>query len=246
VDPTVASALELFAHRVRGALGTDLVGVYLTGSAVTERFRPSTSDVDLFVVCGGPLSPRTCVELDRMHAELILEHPWGASLDVEYAPLSGLRPDGVDGAVSWTRDGGLVPGSTRVASDDILGVRSYGRAILGPLAPTVFPAVDAALFRRQTVEYLRDLLSRPRTRPGARPEVSPAGSPTPPGACTAWPPASWAPSPARWRGGPTGTPLSPTCWVSLTRRCGETRSRAEPAWTRSRSWSGVPRRSSSG
>jgi hypothetical protein len=165
----VASAL--FAHRVHGVLGADLVGLYLTGSAVTDRFQPSTSDLDLFVVCAGPLSPRTCVELDRMHAELVREHPWGARLDVEYTPRTGLRPDGVEGAVSWTRDGGLVQGSTRVASDDILGVRSYGRALLGPPASTVFPAVDAALFRRQTLEYLRDLLSRPQTRPGARPEV---------------------------------------------------------------------------
>jgi hypothetical protein len=174
VDPagaSVSSVLELLARRVRGVLGPDLVGVYLTGSAVTDRFRPSMSDVDVFVVCRGPLSARVCAELDRMHAEILRDHPWGARLDVEYTPRSGLRPDGVDGAVSWTRDGGLGPGSRRVASDDILGVRMNGRAVVGPPASSVFPAVSPEVFRRQTVEYLWDLLSRPRTRPGARPEV---------------------------------------------------------------------------
>ena len=176
MDPDVASfasvvpLVELFARRVGGVLGADLVGVYLTGSSVTDQFRPSTSDVDAFVVSAGPLSDGVCADLDRMHAEILRDHPWGARLDVEYTPRSGLRPDGVDGAVSWSLDGGLVRGSARVASDDIMGVRAHGRAIVGPPASAVFPAVDAELFRRQSIEYLRDLLSRQRTRPGARPD----------------------------------------------------------------------------
>jgi hypothetical protein len=39
VDLIVAEIVELFGRRVRAVFGADLVGVYRTGSAVTDRER---------------------------------------------------------------------------------------------------------------------------------------------------------------------------------------------------------------
>jgi len=70
--------VQLFVSRVRGVLGPDLVGVYLTGSGVVGRPGPAVGGILGLVdpaVRGDPVAGRACVEAFptvARHAEALL------------------------------------------------------------------------------------------------------------------------------------------------------------------------------
>lgn len=62
VHPFLAGLVDIIVARISGLLGSNLVGIYLHGSAVMGRFNPAHSDLDLLVVVHEPLT-RTTKEL---------------------------------------------------------------------------------------------------------------------------------------------------------------------------------------
>lgn len=167
MNSQVTELMDLYAGRLRGLLGDQLIGVYLTGSAVSGEFVPETSDVDVVVVTNDLVIDRAA-DLTRLHESLMRDHPWAHKIEADFAAFEQLRPTGIDGeSMAWIPEAGLVIGPSHAASDDILGVGAHGHAVLGPAPASVFPEVSLELFLAETKEYLLDLTTRPRTRPNA-------------------------------------------------------------------------------
>jgi hypothetical protein len=161
------STLRAFRDGLAAALGDDLVGVYLTGSAVTAAFE-ATSDLDLFVVSRARLSEPQIERLRALHRRLARDAPWGSRLDVEYGGLDQLRPDGIDGTTVFLVPGGELEHGTSVsAADDVYGVREYGVAVHGPPPREVFPPVSRETYVESRQAYLADLVTREERRPDA-------------------------------------------------------------------------------
>jgi hypothetical protein len=55
VDAQVDAYVGAVARTLRAALGADLVGLYLHGSAALRDYHPGRSDIDLLAVCAAPL-----------------------------------------------------------------------------------------------------------------------------------------------------------------------------------------------
>lgn len=82
---------ELVAH-IRAALGSEAIGVYLYGSAVSGGFDPGVSDLDLVVVTGIEVEAIDLARLERMHAEFVERHPdWDDRIEVVYVGQATLR-----------------------------------------------------------------------------------------------------------------------------------------------------------
>lgn len=167
-DPQVAEATRTFAAAVGQALGRLVVGVYVTGSATTDAFDWNSSDIDLFVVLERPPSSTDLAEIEALHARLNERFEWARLLEVDYAGRGQLREYGIDDdVVSRSPKRGLRLGPSAAGADDILGVREFGRALVGPAPASVFPQVSTTAFQASTVAYLDDLFGRPRSRPAA-------------------------------------------------------------------------------
>lgn len=156
------SVVTAYAAALENCLSVgDLVGVYLTGSAVSGEFDEGVSDIDVLTV------HRSCAEqlpgpaLGRLHHDLAMSLEWASRMEVAYLPLPGLRPWGVQGhCLSWSAEG-LRLGPSHAASDDVLAARRHAVVVRGMPTGSVFPEVSEGLFLRQTQEYLSDLLTRP-------------------------------------------------------------------------------------
>lgn len=166
--PEVERITEILTEGLLHVLGETLLGVYLTGSAVTPDFDPSASDIDLFVITTTPISRERAEALSILHERLERHHPWALRLEVQYACREQLHPRGVRGeAPTRGSTRGFEITSSAAGPDDILGVRQFGHAITGPPPNEVFPAVNEDTFLAGTKEYLEDLLTRHVTRPNA-------------------------------------------------------------------------------
>ncbi|MEW1960803.1 nucleotidyltransferase domain-containing protein [Kineococcus sp. NPDC059986] len=156
------AVVTAYAEALRDCVGPDeVVGVYLTGSAVSGEFDESVSDIDVLTVHRslGERLPQRAIE--GLHEELVAVLPWAERLEVAYLPRTGLRAWGVQGqCLSWSA-AGLRLGESHVASDDVLAAHLYAVVVAGLPTREVFPPVSGELFARQTQEYLADLLSRP-------------------------------------------------------------------------------------
>jgi hypothetical protein len=77
-------------------------GLYLTGSAVLDDFRPNTSDIDLVVVTAMPLDKNAIALLERARARLRKLFPW-PSFDELYVTWDELKhePHSACNAVAW-------------------------------------------------------------------------------------------------------------------------------------------------
>jgi hypothetical protein len=160
--------LRAYCAGLQEALGDDLVGVYLTGSAAASDFDPEWSDLDLFVVTRATLTGPQIERLRALHARLARELRWGDRLDVEYGGLDQLQPTGIAGETVFVVPGGELERGTSVsAADDVFGVREWGVALHGPPARDVFPPVSRETYLESRRAYLADLATRDRRRPWA-------------------------------------------------------------------------------
>lgn len=159
---------EALAASLRQRLGDLVVGVYVTGSATTSAWEPSSSDIDAFVVLRRPLTVHELQWLRDLHRELAQKTTHGARLEIEYVPQAQLRSWGIEGdAVSVAPGEELRVGASNTAADDILGAREHGVAVFGPQPDQVFPEVDRETFVQSQKEWLEDLLTRDQLRPDA-------------------------------------------------------------------------------
>jgi Domain of unknown function (DUF4111) len=75
---------------VAGAVGDELIALYLHGSLGLGDFFPPASDVDVLVATAGVLPGRSVDRLRRLHRALRAEGGWAARLEVVYLPVAVL------------------------------------------------------------------------------------------------------------------------------------------------------------
>ncbi len=77
---------------VKAVAGQKLVGMYLYGSAATEGYDPSCSDVDVLTAVATDIDEAEFEDLRTMHDALArTRHKWDDRIEVQYLPLVTLR-----------------------------------------------------------------------------------------------------------------------------------------------------------
>ncbi len=170
-DPALAQTLRAFAEGLRGALGDNLVAVYVTGSLLMGDFAPASSDVDFLVVTSAPPRTGEAERLAALHAELARRWSWGGRLEGGYAARAALRPWGIEGAIAAIEPGEALRTSvpSDYSADNMAALRAYSLTLHGPPAEQVLPPVDRATLDAALREYLAELVERPDAT--ARPET---------------------------------------------------------------------------
>ena len=88
----VAPLIEALLDGVRDALGENLTGVYLSGSLALGGFDPETSDVDVLVVTGRPVSDAEFAALKALHERLpAVGNDFSLDYDVYYIDRGTIR-----------------------------------------------------------------------------------------------------------------------------------------------------------
>jgi hypothetical protein len=139
--------VDAVAERLRQALGTDLVGLYLHGSAALGDYHPARSDIDLLGVCRTPLDAATRgVIAARVSAATL---PCPAAGGLEFSLITWLaardpRPAPAYELHGWDEAGRLRADPGQGDHDLPLHfavARACGVAVLGPPPSEVFRAV---------------------------------------------------------------------------------------------------------
>jgi hypothetical protein len=93
VTPSVVSVLNDFADELRGILGDNFRGMYLTGSLALGDFDPNSSDIDFVVLTEVALSEDVVEALRDMHARFHAgDSPWARKIEAIYVTPEALRP----------------------------------------------------------------------------------------------------------------------------------------------------------
>ncbi len=165
LPPGVEPAVDALLAGFDAALGPDVVGVYLFGSAVAGDFQPGVSDVDLLVVTADDVDDAALRRLAGMHASFASGFPdWADRVDVAYLSAAGLRgfkeresPIVVvspgEGPLRRTR---TLPGW----ATNWHQVREVGVALRGPPPASVVPAMSEADFLRAVRIHLAEMPGR--------------------------------------------------------------------------------------
>jgi 8-oxo-dGTP pyrophosphatase MutT (NUDIX family) len=150
LPPAVETYLEEITERLRDTLGAALTGVYLHGSAVLGDFSQSRSDIDVIAVSARPLSAHEKTWLARRLSQSALPCP-ATSLEfhvVHRDDTAARAAPPFQLHVATSTDGRpdrVVDGSGRPGDPDLVMhfavLHEHGRALLGPPAERVFPAI---------------------------------------------------------------------------------------------------------
>jgi predicted kinase/predicted nucleotidyltransferase len=161
-DPSATTILTDLVAELGATLGSEMIGAYLTGSAVTGGYDRDVSDLDIVVVTSGQLEANDLAALEAMHHRIKTRHPgWDDRLEIVYLAGSTLRSF----RTSHGRLAVMSPGEpfhvrTERADEWLQNwylVREAGIALRGPLASAVIPPIDWAEFVTATARYARHL-----------------------------------------------------------------------------------------
>jgi streptomycin 3"-adenylyltransferase len=166
-----AGQLEIVAHVISGVLGSNMLGMYLYGSAVDGGLRPN-SDLDLFVVTREPLTPdqrrRLTNDLRPFSSRQVRPAEW-RPIELTVVTRSDLDPwvypptmDFQHG--EWMRgdlDAGILPERTPNADLAVLVtmVRASGQPISGPPPSDLLDPPPVEDLRRAMADSLPALLA---------------------------------------------------------------------------------------
>jgi aminoglycoside adenylyltransferase-like protein len=134
-----------------GALGDELVGLYLSGSLALGGFHPPSSDIDVLVATAGVLDGPAVQRLTAVHASLRAAGGWAARLEVVYLPVATLRRYDPSDHTSYpiaASDRGLAlgrQGPTWVL--DRWVAREHGLVVAGPRPSTLIDPVGPQALR---------------------------------------------------------------------------------------------------
>src|SRR5687767_4745299 len=85
---------------IRGALGANLLGLYLWGSYVVGDFDPRISDLDLIAVLAKDADEQEFEALRAMHDDLARKYPaWSGRIEVAYATVPTLDQPAAGGEI---------------------------------------------------------------------------------------------------------------------------------------------------
>jgi hypothetical protein len=171
LPPLVERYLTTLAARVAEALGDNLVGAYLHGSAVLGGFNPDRSDADVLVVVRHGLSAQ---DRDQLAAQLnseALPVP-AAALEMSVVTLASARRPSADPSYEMhvnTLRGRLADGRGRIDPDLLLPfaiVRQSGRLLgSGPPPEEVFAPLPRWRVLTAMAAELEDALSADEAAP---------------------------------------------------------------------------------
>ncbi len=156
--------LATFRAEVRTALGSNLDGLYLLGSVLSDDFQPASSDVDLLVITRRPLSRLEGMRVKRMHRRLARAGAWGRRLEGGYAARARLRSWGIMGRVPAVARGGVdLTAPNDWTAENMMALRQAA-PLLGPPPASVFPVVSRESLDRALSRYLHSIVHhRPRS-----------------------------------------------------------------------------------
>ncbi len=165
---TVETYLEEVTERLKELLGPDLVGVYLHGSIVLGDFSEGRSDVDVVAVSSRSLSPEEKKAIAERLSQGALPCP-ATGLEFHVLCRGDIAPrkappfelhlaTSTDGRPDRVVDGHGHPGDSDLAMHFAV-LHGHGRALLGPAADTVFPAIPRGMMLdafRGELEWARE------------------------------------------------------------------------------------------
>jgi hypothetical protein len=171
-DPEADEVLQRLVDGQREALGPSLVGAYLFGSAVTEDYEPSVSDVDTVAVLRAAPTARQLVDLDALHRAIVVEMPeWDDRIECVYLSSDALRSFRTASSPAARVSPGEPFHAIRLDRSWVLDwypLRTVGVTLWGPRTTTIVPSISQA-------EYIeavrRHLLGWPRVDSGAAPRA---------------------------------------------------------------------------
>ena len=171
LPPLFDQYLTTLAVRVARALGDNLVGIYLHGSAVLGGFNPDRSDADVLVVVRHGLTGQDRDELSLQLNSRALPVP-AATLEMSVVTLDSVRHPSAAPSYEMhinTLRGRFADGRGRADPDLLLHfpiVRQSGR-LLGPGMPPeeVFPPLPRSLVLAAMATELEEALSSDEATP---------------------------------------------------------------------------------
>jgi predicted nucleotidyltransferase len=144
IPTAMRSVVAGLVDDLRATLGTDLVGMYLYGSAMTGGFEPDSSDLDIVIVTEPAAGAIDLARLEAVHRRLAEREPdWADRLDLAYVgrgTLAAFREGGSVASISHDE-----PLQLYDEADDWLQtwylVREAGLAIVGPPAASLIEPI---------------------------------------------------------------------------------------------------------
>ncbi len=141
-------------------LGSNLVGLYLTGSLAYGDFHPGSSDIDFFAVTGDRLKDDERQRVEALHLGIQERaKEWAGRVETTYVPRGMLRSiDPPSEGRPYFNQG------TMWRPDPVYGyewlmqlaaARDFGIALIGPRAETLIPEIDEARVREASVRDLQ-------------------------------------------------------------------------------------------
>lgn len=163
LDEETSAYVDAVADRLRAALDSDLVGLYLHGSAAFGDFNRRRSDVDIVAVTSRALSREEKETIATLLSQRSLPCPAeGLELHIVEArtlriptdaPPFELQVDSKRSGTARTVDGAKHPGDRDLVMHYAV-LREHGRALFGPPPSELFPQIPRAELLRAFVYEL--------------------------------------------------------------------------------------------
>jgi hypothetical protein len=167
--PSTHAVLTALLRRQQDALGDDLIGLYLYGSAVVGDFAPGLSDLDLLAVVMAPIDAARFAALLALHDGLAGDFPaWRDRIEVQYVPAAALRTFKTQTSPIAVISPGEPLNIKPAGTDWLLNwyfVRQDGLTLHGPAPHTLIPDISHDEFlaaSRRDAQYWRGWAERPR------------------------------------------------------------------------------------
>ncbi|HEX7949110.1 MAG TPA: aminoglycoside adenylyltransferase domain-containing protein [Candidatus Limnocylindrales bacterium] len=166
-----ARAIDALTSEIRGALGDDLTGLYVYGSAVIGGFDPGVSDIDLIAVTSPEVEALDLTGLEAMHGRFLARNPeWRDRIEIVYIGRTTLG--------SFRTSRGLLavisPGEAFHVRADRAGewvqnwylARETGVVLSGAPVDAVVPPIAFSEFVAATKRYAAEVRGRSRVGAG--------------------------------------------------------------------------------
>jgi len=155
--------VQEFTAGLRSALGGDLLGLYLYGSAVSGGFDAGVSDVDLLAVTSRDVDEADIAGIEALHRLIVDRHPeWDDRLEVVYVGRQTLAVFRTGGSLAVISPGEPlhIRDGVEMWLQNLYLVRETGVTLFGPSPADLIPAVSWDEFIAATARYADEVRDR--------------------------------------------------------------------------------------
>lgn len=155
--PAINTVLREWAEQLDRLLGTNVVGLYLSGSLAYGDFVPQRSDIDLQAVVQNPLTHEELTSVEQLHKQIEERHPqWAGRIECSYVPLKLMRELAPATPRPWWGLDTFYPeapaGNEWIINHYLLS--RYGITLAGPDFNDLIPPIDIDIVRRASAKDL--------------------------------------------------------------------------------------------